>query len=305
MNPQDPNQPNPTPPQQPGVPTPPAVGPVQAQQPGAPLQPGAPMPPQGPQPNAMPSQPMQPMQPGQPQMPQQPGGGSSKKILIILSIVVALLIAGAVLFLVLGGGDDESANSESDDTSEAVDDESSDSESEDSAQPSGGGDAAKSTDGAPITDGYEMGIACETDAIPSNLIASTDTHFRVAVYQESDIIDGEYNSAYFSMEERNRTDFENDLNIDGVACLQRQEKEQSRVDCDYQVDGSPITAKLKLHDYDVTLYDTHTGEEIGKTVVASDSECPSFAAIDANNELFADPDSEEGGQKIAELTKGL
>ncbi len=249
-----------------------------------------------------------------------PGSGGSKKTLImIIAGVAALLIIGVVLMLVLGGGSDDTASGSSDDTSESSDEaDESDAEDESGAEQtndqgdsggsssgSSGGGASLSTDGEAIDKAYELGVACETGRIPSNLTASTDTHFRVETFQESNTFAGSYSSAYMRNEERNRTDSDNELNIDGIGCITRQSKVNETVDCDFELDDKPIVVKMKRANYDLTLYDAHSGEVIGTAVVESDADCPFFASIDENNEMFASPNDEDGGEKIADLTKGL
>ncbi len=289
MNPNDPNQ---QPVQQPNPNTPP---PPPQPAPGAPQQPMQPQPPQVPHPPVQHPMPQPPMQ----VQPAAPGGGSKTKLIAIIGGAVALIIVVIVLILVLGGGDD-SANTANDGNAESSEASDTDSSSEESAAPIG---ETLKTGGDPIESSFESDVVCEAGTVPANLTASSGNTYRVETFQQDDRFPENYSSVYLRLEDRNETDFDAELEIDGVACLQRQSEVSETIKCDFEVDEEGVEVTVKRSNFDMQVYDMQTGELVGEAVVGSEAECPTFALIDENNELFAEPNADDGGAKIAELTK--
>ncbi len=152
------------------------------------------------------------------------------------------------------------------------------------------------TDQTPTTGDYTVAKApdllpvCDSNSFPSGVVKSSEGNKTVAftrlegaddyAYNVGGIVPGG-NSIYAGY-----TNVEADL----VACIESTGKEAFSVPC--EVSGTKFT--LVGHEYTTSIYNLHTAQKIGETVIVNAKDCPSIVtlrdnkanAIDFDNEAF-------------------
>lgn len=210
---------------------------------------------------------------------------SKKPMLLAVAAALVLAIGGAAAYFMLSGSED----GDSTDTTSAADT----------------GDAIGSAD--PIEYAYELSPICEgVRSLPSNVTFSTDSKVRVMAFQEKSYDPGHYSQAAGLLAEQNRQDYDNETNIDAVACLDYTDQQLDSVVCELEdSDGNALSAQMLRFAFDLRVIDLKTMDEIGGDTVTATSECPMLIMVNANNEFNADADADDMAAKIAEITAGM
>lgn len=276
------------------------------QQPATPTTPGQSIPPQTIAPQQAPVQPTQYQQqsPQQPvysnpsnSTPPMPTQGSSKKgskkLILIVAIIVAVFILSGSTFAFISSSKKKTEKQATQNTGQTT--ENKEATGDDSNQPS--------AQGVAITKSYELNVVCEGTGWPTNVTSSTDGTKKTMVFDESASTAGEYKQTGGVLNKANQTNYDDQTNVDYVACLKRTDTATENVTCDYKDrDKNPIKATMVRKDFSLTVYDLKSKKKVVQdTKVPATKKCGMIALLNAKNEFDADPDEQAIKVEIAKL----
>lgn len=140
---------------------------------------------------------------------------------------------------------------------------------------------------------YELKKVCESNARPSNAVASTDGAARTEVFSESDIAKGSYSSGALSFtNEKFRVEFDNQNNVDYVTCLSLKGSSDTTQSCDLTIKDQPTSITLAKYTYDINVYSAKTGDLVlSNKTVSTEESCPRFFTIIKNDRVYGSIDS--------------
>lgn len=132
-----------------------------------------------------------------------------------------------------------------------------------------------------ITKGYELSFVCEGTGWPSNVVPS-DTGKRVQQLMEKESSENSYtNIGSVSLPLVYSINFDDQLAIDYVSCLERTDTTTASVTCTFK----DTTATMIVKDFKLTVYDLKTRQKVidGQTI-SGDTKCP-FSALVRDGEF--------------------
>ena len=203
-------------------------------------------------------------------------GSINSKILVV--IILAVLVVVGLVVMLLGGGDDEAS------VQPAANSDASNDDGASSQTPPPAGDQTADADPTATTPSsgdytvanvFELSPVCASGSFPSGLVASSSGQKTVPFLQEEVGGDYRYLSNLASSGSDLAPDSTTSNEVDRVACIRATGTEAFQEPCS----GDGTDFELVGYEFDLVVYDIHSGQELGTSKLTHSRDCPLFAVL--------------------------
>jgi|GEM_PF-2761883 len=137
-----------------------------------------------------------------------------------------------------------------------------------------------------VTSQRDIGGICESKGWPSNVTASADGNI-VGLYSNRSSFPDIYSTQYASLDNFEDVDFDNPTVVDTVVCLTSVDQTPiDTVTCKLEVDDVEVDAPMYRRPFSATAYSVANKAEIASFTVQPESDCPFFVSVNPDDNSF-------------------